>query len=199
MEPLAIPGDRLGLWEVHRVAHRDPGYTAGNGRTVFRLIGLDPGLRHTGWGVIDVSGNSLRHVADGALHSDGERPLADRLRQLHDALTGVIAEYRPDEAAVEETFVNKNPESTLKLGMARAVALLVPALAGLPVSEYPTNLVKKSVVGAGHAEKSQVQAMMRILLPGCAIGTPDAADALAVAVCHAHHRATRRVWEGARA
>ncbi|MEI6559741.1 MAG: crossover junction endodeoxyribonuclease RuvC [Rhodospirillaceae bacterium] len=159
-----------------------------------RLIGIDPGLQHTGWGVIDVSGNTLRHVADGALHSDSERSLADRLCQLHDALVAVIATWSPDEAAVEETFVNKNPSSTLKLGMARAVALLVPARAGLPVTEYPTNLVKKSVVGAGHAEKAQVQVMMRMLLPGCAIKSADAADALAVAVCHAHHRATRRAW-----
>ena len=168
-------------------------------QTVFRLIGLDPGLRHTGWGVIDVSGNRLSHVADGALHSDDERSLADRLCQLHDGLAEVLDAYRPDEAAVEETFVNKNPSSTLKLGMARAVALLVPARAGLPVAEYPTNLVKKSVVGAGHAEKGQVQAMMRLLLPGCSIGSADAADALAVAICHAHHRATRLVWAGGRA
>jgi len=181
------------------VANRAADRTTCPGQTVFRLIGLDPGLRHTGWGVIDVSGNSLRHVADGALHSDAEDSLADRLCQLHDGLVAVIETWRPDEAAVEEVFVNKNPASTLKLGMARGVALLVPARAGLPVSEYSTNLIKKSVVGAGHAEKAQVQAMMRILLPGCAIGTPDAADALAVAVCHAHHRATRRVWEGARA
>ncbi len=166
------------------------------GSAVLRLIGLDPGLRHTGWGVIDVSGNTLRHVADGALHSDDEGSLASRLCQLHDALVVVIDTYRPDEAAVEETFVNNNPSSTLKLSMARAVALLVPALAGLPVTEYPTNLVKKSVVGVGHAEKAQVQMMMRILLPGCTIKTPDAADALAVAICHAHHRATRLVLAG---
>jgi crossover junction endodeoxyribonuclease RuvC len=161
---------------------------------VVRLIGLDPGLRHTGWGVIEVSGNRLSHIADGALHSDDERALADRLCQLHDGLVQVLETWQPDEAAVEETFVNKNPSSTLKLGMARAVALLVPARAGLPVSEYPTNLVKKSVVGAGHAEKAQVQMMMRVLLPGCTIGSADAADALAVAICHAHHRSTRLAW-----
>ena len=164
-----------------------------------RLIGLDPGLRHTGWGVIDVAGNRLSHVADGVLHSDAERTLADRLCQLHDGLAQVLDTYRPDEAAVEEIFVNKNPSSTLKLGMARAVSLLVPARAGLPVAEYPTNLVKKSVVGAGHADKVQVQAMMRILLPGCTIKSADAADALAVAICHAHHRATQLVWAGGRA
>jgi len=161
---------------------------------VVRVIGLDPGLRHTGWGVIDVAGNSLRHVSDGALHSDAQLSLADRLCQLHDALAAVLSAWHPDEAAVEETFVNRNPSSTLKLGMARAVALLVPARAGLPVAEYPTNLVKKSVVGAGHAEKTQVQMMMRVLLPGCALNSADAADALAVAVCHAHHRATRLAW-----
>ena len=164
-----------------------------------RLIGIDPGLQHTGWGVIDVTGNLLRHVADGALHSNAESSLAERLCQLHDALVEVIATWKPDEAAVEETFVNKNPASTLKLGMARGVALLVPARAGLPVTEYPTNLVKKSVVGAGHADKTQVQMMMRVLLPGCTIKSPDAADALAVAVCHAHHRSTRQLWAEGRA
>jgi crossover junction endodeoxyribonuclease RuvC len=164
------------------------------GNRVVRLLGIDPGLRHTGWGVIDVAGNRLSHVADGAVHSEDDRPLAERLVQLHDGILDVLGRYRPDEAAVEETFVNKNPSSTLKLGMARAVALLVPAQAGLSVAEYPTNLVKKSVVGAGHAEKTQVQAMMRLLLPGCVLSSADAADALAVAICHAHHRATRLAW-----
>jgi crossover junction endodeoxyribonuclease RuvC len=159
-----------------------------------RLIGLDPGLRHTGWGVIDVAGNRLSHVADGAVHSDGDLSLAERLTQLHDALTIVIERHRPDEAAVEEVFVNKNPASTLKLGMARGVALLVPARAGLPVAEYPTNLVKKSVVGAGHADKKQVQVMVRMLLPGAELASADAADALAVAICHAHHMQTKRMW-----
>ena len=162
-----------------------------------RLLGLDPGLRHTGWGVIDATGNRLRHVADGAVHSSNARSLAERLVELHDGLTRVIAEYQPDEAAVEETFVNKNPTSTLKLGLARGVALLVPALAGLAVHEYPANLVKKSVVGAGHAAKEQVQTMVRRLLPGAMIETADAADALAVAICHAHHGATNRRWQAA--
>jgi crossover junction endodeoxyribonuclease RuvC len=161
-----------------------------------RLVGLDPGLRHTGWGVIDVAGNRLSHVADGAVHSDDALSLADRLVQLAEGLAAMIALYRPDEAAVEETFVNKNPVSTLKLGMARGVVLLVPAQAGLPVAEYPTNLVKKSVVGAGHADKAQVQAMVRMLLPGSVPGSADAADALAVAICHAHHSATRRLVGG---
>jgi crossover junction endodeoxyribonuclease RuvC len=160
-----------------------------------RLLGLDPGLRHTGWGVIEVRGNRLSHIADGAIHSDGTAALAARLVQLHEGLVGVIQRYRPDAAAVEETFVNKNPSSTLKLGLARGVALLVPALAGLPVAEYSTNLVKKSVVGAGHAEKEQIQRMVKLLLPGCMIESPDAADALAVAICHAHHASTAARWQ----
>jgi crossover junction endodeoxyribonuclease RuvC len=160
-----------------------------------RLLGLDPGLRHTGWGVIEVRGNRLSHIADGAVHSDGAKELAERLVQLHEGLVGVIERYRPDAAAVEETFVNKNPNSTLKLGLARGVALLVPALAGLPVAEYSTNLIKKSVVGAGHAEKQQIQRMVKLLLPGCMIESPDAADALAVAICHAHHANTAARWQ----
>jgi len=159
-----------------------------------RLLGLDPGLRHTGWGVIEVDGVHLRYLADGAVDSDGRLDLARRLVQLHDGLAAVLAAWRPDEAAVEETFVNKNPTSTLKLGLARGVVLLVPALAGLPVAEYPANLIKKSVVGAGHAAKEQVQMMVRRLLPGCLMATADAADALAVAICHAHHAATRERW-----
>jgi len=166
----------------------------GTGMTTVRLLGLDPGLRHTGWGVIDVSGNRLTHVADGAVHSRDGAPLAERLCQLHDALTEVLERYRPDEAAVEETFVNTNAASTLKLGQARAVSLLVPAQAGLAVAEYTNNMVKKAVVGAGRADKAQVQMMVRVLLPGCTITTADAADALAVAICHAHHRSTWTLW-----
>ena len=162
-----------------------------------RLLGLDPGLRHTGWGIIDVEGVHLRYVADGAVDSDGRLDLARRLVQLHDGLVAVLAAYRPEEAAVEETFVNKNPTSTLKLGVARGIALLVPALAGLPVAEYPANLIKKSVVGVGHAAKEQVQSMVRHLLPGCLSTSADAADALAVAICHAHHAGTRRLWQAA--
>jgi crossover junction endodeoxyribonuclease RuvC len=162
-----------------------------------RLIGLDPGLRHTGWGVIDVEGSRLRFVAAGAIHPSTDRLMAERLVELHDALARVIAEHKPTAAAVEETFVNQNAASTLKLGLARGVALLVPALAGLPVEEYPANLIKKSVVGAGHADKTQIQMMVRRLLPGCALESADAADALAVAICHAHHAATRRVWAAA--
>lgn len=159
-----------------------------------RVIGLDPGLRRTGWGVIEAAGNRLIHIADGTVTSDSDRPIAARLKMLHDGLTEVVAAHAPAEAAVEETFVNRNPDSTLKLGLARGVVLLVPALAGLAVAEYPANLVKKSVVGAGHAGKEQVAAMVKRLLPGCLPTGPDAADALAVAICHVHHRSTRKAW-----
>src|SRR5438270_9526307 len=158
-----------------------------------RVLGLDPGLRHTGWGVIDVTGKRLTHVADGVVHAPTDLPLADRLVALFRQLINIIERFRPDEAAVEETFVNRNPASTLKLGVARGVVLLAPAERGLPVAEYSANLVKKAVVGVGHADKSQVQLMVRRILPGCDIGEPDAADALAVAICHAHHAATRRL------
>ncbi len=164
-----------------------------------RLLGLDPGLRSTGWGVIDVDGSRLRHVADGAVRTADDRSLAVRLLQLHEGLRAIIAEYRPDAAAVEETFVNRNAASTLKLGQARGVVLLAPALAGLSVSEYATNLIKKSVVGSGHADKEQVAWMVRRLLPGCEPPNGDAADALAVAICHAHHAATDRRWAAAEA
>src|SRR5215469_8661403 len=163
-----------------------------------RVLGLDPGLRHTGWGVIDVDGNRLTHVADGVASARADLPLGERLVALFRQVGSVIDRFRPDEAAVEETFVNKNPASTLKLGVARGVVLLAPAERGLPVAEYSANLVKKAVVGAGHAEKEQVQMMVRRLLPGCAIAAPDAADALAVAICHAHHIATARLWQAAR-
>lgn len=161
-----------------------------------RLIGLDPGLRHTGWGILEASGSRLIYIADGAIAPDPQLPLPERLVVLHRALSDVVHQYAPEAAAVEETFVNKNAASTLKLGLARGVALLVPALAGLPVAEYPANLIKKSVVGVGHAEKAQVQAMVRMLLPGARLATADSADALAVAICHAHHAATRRLWDG---
>ncbi len=155
-----------------------------------RLLGIDPGLRHTGWGVIDVDGNRLSHVANGVISADDGLPLAQRLVQIQKGLERVIETHRPDEAAVEETFVNKNPVSTLKLGQARGVALLVPASAGIAVAEYPANKVKKSVTGAGHAAKEQVQMMVGVLLPGSGAANADAADALAVAICHAHHRET---------
>jgi crossover junction endodeoxyribonuclease RuvC len=159
-----------------------------------RLIGLDPGLRNTGWGVIDVSGNRLIHVADGSVQPDPGESLAWRLRELHDGLMEILSLYTPDEAAVEETFVNRNASSTLKLGEARGVVLLAPALAGLRVAEYSANRIKKSVVGVGHANKEQVQQMVRRLLPACEISSADAADALAVAICHAHFGATEKAW-----
>ena len=159
-----------------------------------RLIGLDPGLRNTGWGVIETDGVRLRHVADGTVHSDGKADIALRLVQLYDAILDLIDRYRPDEAAVEETFVNRNPASTLKLGLARGVVLLAPAKAGLRVAEYAPKRVKKAVVGTGSAEKEQVQAMIATLLPGARIKSPDAADALAVAVCHAHYVQSRTAF-----
>jgi crossover junction endodeoxyribonuclease RuvC len=158
-----------------------------------RLIGLDPGLQRTGWGVVDVDGTRLRWVASGTLKSDGGASLAERLAELYRALVLVLERHAPVEAAVEETFLNKNPGSTLKLGHARAVSLLAPALAGLPVHEYSANLIKKSVVGTGHADKEQVASMVRRLLPGFAGDGADATDALAVAICHAHHAQTKRV------
>ncbi|MGE4061587.1 MAG: crossover junction endodeoxyribonuclease RuvC, partial [Sphingomonadales bacterium] len=151
-----------------------------------RLIGLDPGLRCTGWGVIDASGNRLRHVANGSVRSEEGASLAERLSQLFEGLNSVLDAWRPDLAAVEETFVNKNPGSTLKLGQARGIAMLAPALRGIPVAEYAPNQVKKSVVGVGHADKAQIHMMVGILLPGVEPAGPDAADALAVAICHAH-------------
>jgi crossover junction endodeoxyribonuclease RuvC len=157
-----------------------------------RLIGVDPGLAATGWGVIDIDVGQLRYVADGVVESDARMPLPARLVTLARGLETVIATYRPHEAAVEETFVNRNAVSTLRLGQARGVALLVPAQAGLPIAEYLPNLVKKTVVGTGHAAKEQVQRMVRVLLPGALLASADAADALAVAICHAHHRATAR-------
>ena len=151
-----------------------------------RLIGIDPGLRRTGWGIIAIQGNRMRHIADGVVTSSNSGTLAERLVQLHDGIAEVIRAYAPEEAAVEETFVNANPTSTLKLGQARGIALLVPALAGVPVIEYTPNQVKKTVVGSGHAAKQQIDMMIKTLLPGAEAATADAADALAVAVCHAH-------------
>lgn len=161
-----------------------------------RVMGLDPGLRHTGWGVIDVAGTHLRHIAHGAVHSDAGDDLSERLRQLHDQLADVLDAWQPDEAAVEETFVNKNPVSTLKLGQARGVVLLVPALRGIPVAEYAPNMIKKAVVGSGHAHKDQIHAMVSMLLPGVKILSGDAADALSVAICHAYQRQMRNRLSG---
>ncbi len=151
-----------------------------------RVLGIDPGLRNLGWGVIDVAGARLTHVANGICHSEAG-DLADRLLTLHTQLTEVLRRFAPEAAAVEHTFVNKDAVATLKLGQARGIALLVPAQFGLTVGEYAPNAVKKTVVGVGHAAKVQVDHMVRLHLPGVSIAGPDAADALAIAICHAHH------------
>lgn len=156
-----------------------------------RIIGIDPGLRNMGWGVIEVTGSRLAFIACGSVHSRAGSSLAERLRHLHEGLLAVIGALAPLEAAVEETFVNCDPQSALKLGQARGVALMTPALAGLPVSEYSANLIKKTVVGAGHAEKAQVAIMVRFLLPKASPESADAADALAVAITHAQLRVSR--------
>jgi crossover junction endodeoxyribonuclease RuvC len=161
-----------------------------------RLLGLDPGLRFTGWGVIDVDGNRLRHIGDGVIATDATDSVPERLKILHDALQALLERLRPDEAAVEETYVNRNGAATLKLGYARGVALLAPALVGVSVTEYGAKSVKKAVVGTGGADKDQVEMMVRRLLPGALIRRADAADALAVAICHAHHRASKLAWAG---
>ena len=151
-----------------------------------RVLGIDPGLRNLGWGVIDMEGSRLRHVANGILHPDGTE-LAQRLASLHMQLTAVFGQYQPDMAAVEQTFVNKDGVATLKLGQARGIAMLVPAQFGLSVGEYAPNKVKKTVVGVGHADKGQIAHMVKVQLPGVQLAGADAADALAIAICHAHH------------
>jgi crossover junction endodeoxyribonuclease RuvC len=153
-----------------------------------RIIGIDPGLRRTGWGIVETLGNELRFVAAGTVRSDDKETLATRLCQLHDGLSAIIRDTAPAEAAVEATFVNKDATATLKLGQARGVAMLVPALAGLLVAEYAPNAVKKAVIGVGHGEKRQIHMMVKVLLPRAKFDSDDAADALAIAICHAHHR-----------
>ena len=155
---------------------------------LIRIIGIDPGLRRTGWGVVDSDGVRLAYVASGHVTSDAEDDLAYRLRAIFEGLSSVIASFKPHEAAIEETFVNDNARATLKLGQARGMALLAPAVKGLAIAEYTPNLVKKSVVGAGHAEKRQIQAMIGFLLPKARFESADEADALAIAICHANHR-----------
>ena len=155
-----------------------------------RIIGIDPGLRRTGWGVIESDGVRLAYIASGYVASDGDDVLAYRLREIFEGLSSVIASFKPREAAVEETFVNNNPRATLKLGQARGMALLAPALKGLTVAEYPPNLIKKSVVGAGHADKRQIQLMVKMLMPRATFENADEADALAIAICHANHRSS---------
>jgi crossover junction endodeoxyribonuclease RuvC len=155
-----------------------------------RIIGIDPGLRRTGWGIVESDGVRLIYVASGCITSTNDEDLAYRLRELYEGLTSVIASFKPHEAAVEETFVNENPRSTLKLGQARGMALLAPAMQGLRVAEYPANLIKKTVVGAGHADKNQIQTMIGYLLPKAKFDSADEADALAIAICHANHRSS---------
>jgi len=155
-----------------------------------RIIGIDPGLRRTGWGIIESDGVRLSYVASGAVTSEADDDLAVRLRDLYSGLTTVLTTYKPFEAAVEETFVNDNPRATLKLGQARGMALLAPAMKGLSVAEYAPNVIKKTVVGAGHAEKKQIQIMIGFLLPKAKFASADEADALAIAICHANHRSS---------
>lgn len=157
-----------------------------------RILGLDPGLRHTGWGIVTIYGNKLEHIAHGVISSSAA-DLPKRLCEIFEGIKKIVHEHRPQEAAVEETFVNNNPVSTLKLGMARGIALMVPALFGLKVSEYPANKVKKAVVGVGHASKEQVSHMVQVLLPKAAPVKLDAADALAIAICHSNHCLFQRV------
>jgi crossover junction endodeoxyribonuclease RuvC len=157
-----------------------------------RILGLDPGLGTTGWGLIEADGNRLRHIANGQITTKTSAELPQRLASLGEQLEALIADQRPDHAAVEEVFVNQNPQSTLKLGQARGVVIMTAARAGIDVGEYAARLVKKAVVGTGGAEKAQVHAMVARLLPGAKIAGPDAADALAVAITHAHHLATAR-------
>jgi crossover junction endodeoxyribonuclease RuvC len=153
-----------------------------------RILGIDPGLRRTGWGLIVCAGNRLSFLACGSVETDDKAALAARLLTIHDGLTRIVDEFRPDEAAVEATFVNRDATATLKLGQARGIALLVPAKAGVAVAEYAPNLVKKTIVGAGHGEKAQIRMMVGVLLPKADPRSEDAADALAIAICHAHHR-----------
>lgn len=162
-----------------------------------RVLGIDPGLRNLGWGVIEVVGSRITHIENGICHSDGKAALAARLLDLYEQLTDVVARYAPDTAAVEQTFVNKDGAGTLKLGQARGIAMLVPAMAGIPIGEYAPNSVKKTIVGVGHADKKQIDHMVRMQLPGVKINGADAADALAIAICHAHHARSHSTLEAA--
>ena len=157
-------------------------------RQPVRILGIDPGLRRTGWGVIEIDGNRLAFLGCGSVEPAEGLPLASRLLAIHEGLAAVLGGFRPVEAAVEQTFVNKDGVATLKLGQARGVAMLAPAMFGIPVAEYAPNQVKKTVVGAGHADKNQILMMLKILLPKAEPKSPDAADALAIAITHAHHR-----------
>ena len=160
-----------------------------------RIIGIDPGLRRTGWGIVESLGNSLRFIASGTIRSDDKAALASRLCQLHDGLAEVLHAAVPQEAAVEQTFVSKDAVATLKLGQARGIAMLVPARAGLAVAEYAPNAIKKAVIGVGHGDKKQIHMMLKILMPKVEFKGDDAADALAIAICHAHNRGSNRMRE----
>lgn len=153
-----------------------------------KIIGLDPSLSSTGWGIIEVENNRLRYVADGFIQTNPKMEIGERLAEIHKTLSEVIGLYKPDEAAIEKVFLNTNPNSTIKLGMARGVVILAPALYNIPVAEYEPNKIKKAVVGVGHAEKSQVETMVKILLPGCKPKNNDSSDALAIAICHFNNR-----------
>lgn len=158
-----------------------------------RILGLDPSLASTGWGVIEVENNRIRYVADGVVKTDTKQALATRLAFLHKKVCEVIDTYSPDEAAIEEVFVNNNPFSSIKLGQARGAVILAPALYDLPVSEYEPNRIKKAVVGVGHAQKGQVETMVKLLLPGCKPVNSDSADALAIAICHNNFRKSKMI------
>ena len=164
-------------------------------KVIRRILGLDPGLCHTGWGLIRQEDNRLSFVAAGRISPDTGLPMAERLKKLADELAKIIAAHTPDETAIEETFVNKNAASALKLGQARGVVMLAGAMAGLSVAEYSANKIKQTVTGYGHADKNQIQAMIHILLPGAGKLAPDAADALAVAICHAHHHGKGTLYD----
>jgi len=166
------------------------GYSRGVDERAIRILGIDPGLRRTGWGVVDVAVNRLIFVACGTLETDAKAALAERLVTIHTGLVRIVAQFNPDEAAAEATFVNKDASATLKLGQARGVALLAPAQAGVAIAEYAPNLIKKTIVGAGHGDKGQIRMMVAVLLPRADPQSDDAADALAIAVTHAHHRAS---------
>jgi crossover junction endodeoxyribonuclease RuvC len=164
------------------------GMTVSTIRAPVRILGIDPGLRRTGWGVIESDGNRLSYIACGSVEPADDLPMASRLLAIHEGLSRVLGDYQPAEAAVEQTFVNKDGAATLKLGQARGIAMMTPAMFGIVVAEYAPNLVKKTVVGAGHADKTQIQMMLKILLPKAEFKRADAADALAIAITHAHHR-----------
>jgi len=152
------------------------------------VLGIDPGLRHTGWGIIEVNGNKLTHIANGTVHSSTNEILSQRVKEIYTQLNAVIEKYKPNVAAIEEVFVNNNSQSTLKLGQARGVCLLAPAMNNIETIEYSTRIIKKAVVGTGKADKNQIKAMVKMLLCNCALDSEDSADALAVAICHANHK-----------